>query len=99
MKHVELDVCFGREKVQSGQVIVNFLCAPVQIVIILTKPLTKKVFLHLRKKLGVMLFIDIHTCMEYNTSYFHALYRKLFLVGKWLFNPRWLCKNMRCPQL
>lgn len=50
MKHVELDLCFVRVKVQNGQMIVNFVHAPDQIEDILNKPLTEKVFLNFKKK-------------------------------------------------
>lgn len=52
MKHV--DLCFVREKVQIGQMIVNFVRTSDKLAGILTKPLTKSVFLHFRSKLGVM---------------------------------------------
>lgn len=55
MKHVELDLCFGREKVQTGQVLVNFVPASDQLAAIL-KPMTDKQFLPFRRKLGVMSF-------------------------------------------
>lgn len=49
-KHVELDLCFVREKVQNVQVIFNFVLDPNQIANILTKPITEKIFMHFRKK-------------------------------------------------
>lgn len=60
MKHVELNLCFVREKAQSGHVIVNFLPASDQIADILTKPLTEKVFVHFKKNLGVVSLTDAH---------------------------------------
>lgn len=50
MENMELDLYFLKEKIQSGRVIVNFLPASDQVGDILTKPHTKRVFIHFKKK-------------------------------------------------
>lgn len=52
-KHVEIDLFFVREKVNSGHVLVNFVPSSEHIPDILTKPLTEKLFVPRRKKLRV----------------------------------------------
>lgn len=53
MKYVESDLFFVREKVQSWEIIVNFVPATEQTVNILTKYLSKETVVPCRKKLGV----------------------------------------------
>lgn len=52
-KHLELDLFFVREKVQQGKVSVVHISSKDQVADILTKPLPKSSFLHLRSKLSV----------------------------------------------
>lgn len=59
MKHVDLDLCFIREKVLNGQVIVNYVPALDEVAEILTKPHTESVYHHFRSKLEVMSFLDM----------------------------------------
>lgn len=54
MKHVEIIYFFlVREKVESGDIIVNFIPATEQTIDILTKTLTEMSFWPCRKKLGL----------------------------------------------
>ncbi|KAJ4771019.1 Gag/pol [Rhynchospora pubera] len=52
-KHVEIDYHFIREKVQSKELEIKFICSKDQIADIMTKPLTTPRFLLLRDKLTV----------------------------------------------
>lgn len=60
MKHVEIYLLFIRETVTAGHVIVNFVPTPKQVVEILTKPLTEKMFVHCRKKLEIFSVFEIN---------------------------------------
>lgn len=53
MKQVEIDLFFIREKVNFGEIVVNFVPANEQVANILTKPLTEKYFVPCEKKLRV----------------------------------------------
>ena len=52
-KHIELDYHFVREKVALGSFVTRFVPSTNQVVDILTKPLSRHQFEHLRVKLGV----------------------------------------------
>lgn len=52
MKHIELDLYFVKEKVQSNQVSISYISAKDQVADILTKPLSKASFLHFREWLS-----------------------------------------------
>lgn len=53
MKHVEIDLCFVREKVKNGQVLVNFVSVTDLKTYIMTKPLLANPFPPFRRTLWV----------------------------------------------
>lgn len=59
MKHVAVVLFFVREKVQSWEIVVNFVRANEQVAEILTKILTEKSFIPCRKKLGVFYVLEL----------------------------------------
>ncbi|KAK8664822.1 hypothetical protein V6N13_084595 [Hibiscus sabdariffa] len=54
VKHVEIDLHFVREKVLSGQLLVNFVPSTEQYADILTKPIPPSLFGQMRKRLGII---------------------------------------------
>jgi hypothetical protein len=53
-KHIEIKYYFLRDKVQKGEVILQYNSTNEQTIDILTKPLSKIKFAYLRDKLGLM---------------------------------------------
>lgn len=58
-KHVEIYLFFVRGKVKYGHVLVNFVPSSEHVVYILTKPLTEKMFVTCRKKLGIFFVAEL----------------------------------------
>jgi hypothetical protein len=54
LKHIEIKYYFLSDKVQKGEVILQYISIDEQIVDILTKPLSKIKFAYLRDKVGFM---------------------------------------------
>jgi hypothetical protein len=53
-KHIEIKYYFLRDKVQKGEVILQYISTDEKKIDILTKPLSKIKFSYLRDKLGLM---------------------------------------------
>jgi hypothetical protein len=53
-KHIEIKYYYLRDKVQKGEVILQYISIDEQTTDILTKPLSKIKFAYLRDKLGLM---------------------------------------------
>jgi len=53
-KHIEIKYYFIRDKVQKGEVILQYISTDEQTTDILTKPLSKIKFAYLRDKLGLV---------------------------------------------
>ncbi|KHN09342.1 Copia protein, partial [Glycine soja] len=56
-RHIEIDCHFIRDKIQDGSIVTEYVPLAEQVADVFTKPLGKKSFLTMKRKLGVL---DIH---------------------------------------